>query len=324
MGSVGLVGPHAARTLVIGRPAAVEVTVTPRPWRVFPVEVARVDRLGPTFARVTFHGGALESFADNGFDQRIKLILPAGGAPLPALDGDWYQTWRALPDDARPVLRTYTVRAVRPGEVDVDFALHGDAGPATRWALSTGPGDRVALLGPDSGYAGVHGGIEFQPPTPLPRLLLVGDETAVPAVASILARLPGHARGQALLEVPDVDDATTLAAPPGIVVTWLARGDRPVGARLVPAVAVATADYGRTLPVDGPLVPNLEDVDVDRDILWEVPRQPAAPDDVYAWLAGEAAVIRMLRRHLVCVCRLDRRSVAFMGYWRLGRPEPTG
>ncbi|TBL34562.1 siderophore-interacting protein, partial [Verrucosispora sp. SN26_14.1] len=86
---------------------------------------------------------------------------------------------------------------------------------------------------------------------------------------------------------------------------------------------------GRALPVGagvsgayasgGQLV---DDVDVDRAILWEVPDAlPSTP--LYAWLAGEAGVIRTLRRHLVAECGLDRRAVAFMGYWRHGRADPS-
>ena len=65
---------------------------------------------------------------------------------------------------------------------------------------------------------------------------------------------------------------------------------------------------------------DLEDVDVDTEVLWEVP-EPTDVSRFYAWLAGEAAVIKTLRRHLVTECGVDRRSVAFMGYWRQGRAE---
>ncbi|HYN95042.1 MAG TPA: SIP domain-containing protein, partial [Pilimelia sp.] len=67
----------------------------------------------------------------------------------------------------------------------------------------------------------------------------------------------------------------------------------------------------------------LGEVDVDTDILWEVPAESPPAAGMYAWLAGEAGVIRTLRRHLVAERGLDRRAVAFMGYWRAGRPEPT-
>jgi NADPH-dependent ferric siderophore reductase len=122
-------------------------------------------------------------------------------------------------------------------------------------------------------------------------LLLAGDETAAPAICAILERLPADARGEALLEVPEPADALPVAGPPGVTVGWLARGAGPPGARLVPAVVAAAVS---------PL---------------------AVP--VYAWLAGEASVIRRLRRHLVAERGLDRRAVTFMGYWRLGRAEQS-
>ncbi|MFI7022165.1 siderophore-interacting protein [Micromonospora sp. NPDC049900] len=303
------------------------------PWRLFAVEVRAVTRLSPSFVRVTFTGPDLDRFADNGYDQRIKLALPLPGqrgADLPH-GPDWYAQWRALPEHLRNPIRTYTARAVRPhlNEVDVDLVLHGDSGPATRWARRVRPGDEIAIAGPDAGYDGDHGGREFRPPS-TGRLLLAGDETAVPAIGGICERLPSDARGRVLLEVPSAADALPLVVPPGVEVTWLSRDGGPYGARLVPAVAAAAEDLlARALPVGagvsgayasgGQLV---DDVDVDRAILWEVPDAlPSAP--LYAWLAGEAGVIRTLRRHLVTECGLDRRAVAFMGYWRHGRADPS-
>ncbi|MFG2103710.1 siderophore-interacting protein [Micromonospora echinaurantiaca] len=291
------------------------------PWRVFTVEVRAVRRISPSFLRVTFTGPDLDRFADNGYDQRIKLAFPLAGengVRLP--DGeDWYAQWRALPEERRNPIRTYTVRAVRPllSEVDVDLVLHGDGGPATRWARRARPGDEIAILGPDAGYPGDHGGVEFRPPS-TSHLLLAGDETAAPAICAILERLPVDTRGRALLEVPEPADALPVAAPPGVEVAWLPRGHGAHGSRLVPAVAAAA---GALLDDTGAGADQvIADVDVDRDILWEVPT-PAAPVPLYAWLAGEAAVIRTLRRHLVGERGLDRRAVAFMGYWRLGRAD---
>ncbi|MER7893197.1 siderophore-interacting protein [Micromonospora sp. NPDC094482] len=293
------------------------------PWRVFAVEVRAVRQLSPSFVRVTFTGPDLHRFADNGYDQRIKLALPLPGrhgVRLP--DGpDWYAQWRALPEPERNPIRTYTVRAVRPhaAEVDVDLVVHGDSGPATRWARRVRPGDEIAILGPDAGFDGDHGGVEFRPPS-TGQLLLAGDETAVPAIAAILERLPLDARGRVLLEVPDSADALALTAPPGVALTWLARGVGAHGSELVPAVAAAA---GELLAAPDPVaVAPVADIDVDTEILWDVPDPvPAAP--LYAWLAGEAGVIRSLRRHLVGERGLDRRAVAFMGYWRIGRADPA-
>ncbi|MFC0506471.1 siderophore-interacting protein [Micromonospora costi] len=291
------------------------------PWRVFAVEVRAVHRLSPSFVRVTFTGPDLDRFADNGYDQRIKLALPPPDRREVRLpDGpDWYARWRGLPEPERPPIRTYTVRAVRPhlAEVDVDLVLHGDGGPATRWARRARPGDPIAIIGPDAGYEGDHGGIEFRPPA-TGRLLLAGDETAAPAIAGILERLAPDVCGRALIEVPKAEDALPLVTPPGVELTWLARGSGAYGSRLVPAVTAAAGDLvDDHVPVAAGPVP---DVDIDTGILWEVPAE-VPPVPLYAWLAGEAAVIRTLRRHLVSERGLDRRAVAFMGYWRLGRAD---
>ncbi|MGC4888208.1 siderophore-interacting protein [Micromonospora sp. DT227] len=297
-------------------------TLAATPWRVFTVEVRALRRLGPSFLRVTFTGPDLDRFADNGYDQRIKLALPlvdGGAAELP--DGpDWYQRWRDLPAEERSPIRTYTVRAARPAayEIDVDLALHGDGGPATRWARRARLGDRLALVGPDAGWPGGHGGVEFRPPAGA-TLLLAGDETAAPAICAILDRLPGDAHGHAVVEVPAVGDELPCRVPAGVTVTWLPRAGAPHGSRLTEAV---TALAARLLPppTGSPAGPPPAEVDVDREILWEVPER-SADATLYAWLAGEAAVIRGLRRHLVTDRGLDRRAVAFMGYWRAGRAE---
>ncbi|GAB7303403.1 hypothetical protein MAFF212519_12630 [Clavibacter michiganensis] len=125
-------------------------------YRPFAARVARTERISPTFLRITFQSDDLRGFGDECLDQRIKLLLPVAEHGLPDLTGvggdDWFAWWRALPDAERNPLRTYTSRAVRRdlGEVDVDFALHGDMGPASRWAGSARVGDEMVLIGPDA------------------------------------------------------------------------------------------------------------------------------------------------------------------------------
>ena len=208
------------------------------------VEAVEVTRLSPSFVRVSFAGPELADVGVDGpwLDQRIKLVLPEEHGRVPALADvgeDWYAAWRALPAEQRGHMRTYTVRDLQGYGADtrlvVDFVVHEDglAGPGAGWALRARPGMRIVLLAPRRGVP--FGGIEFTPGAAR-SLLLVGDETAVPAVAGILAGLGCGVTGTAFVEVPDALDIQDLPAPPGLEVRWLVRGHRDVGSRLVPAV----------------------------------------------------------------------------------------
>jgi len=308
------------------------------PWQFFDVEVARIEQVTPSFRRITFTGPELEHFGDPGYDVRIKFVLPApdGGYEHLVRDGEWYAAWRAQPEERRNPFRTYTTVAVRPEarEVDVDVVLHGDAGPASRWALAAEVGTPLVLLGPDARFDGPTGGIEFHPPTRAHALLLAGDETALPAIAAICEDLPAGAWGEVYVEVPHAADARELVAPPGVRVTFLGRdADGPDGegaahgSLLVPAVKEAAERIlgagvlGADPPTQCATADSLEDVDIDASILWEVPALLEEETVLYAWLAGEASAIKTLRRHLVSDLGVDRRAVAFMGYWREGRAE---
>lgn len=294
--------------------------------RFFRVRVARIEDITPSFRRFTFAGPDLAEFGDPGFDQRIKVVFPTPGGPLDSMPTgeDWYTRWRLASPAARPALRTYTTRAVRrPScEMDIDMVVHPPAGPAARWIRDAVEGDELLLFGPTAGMRGVSLGIDFVPPRHTGAHLLAGDETAAPAIAAILERLPPTTAGVVVLEVPEASDAAYLPAHPGFRTCVGARtheGGR--GSFLVPQVEAVAAELA-----PGGCGGDVEEVDVDRDLLWEVPRTArggaalrSAP--LYAWLAGEAAVIKELRRHLVGVLGVDRRAVAFMGYWRAGRPE---
>ena len=320
-----------------------EVVKDDRPaYRPFAVRVARVARLTPHFTRVTFTGGDLRWFGTDGLDQRVKLVLPVDGRlcdvgaddPETLRAGTWYARWRDLPEDERGPFRTYTVRHVRPErrEVDVDMVVHEDAGPAGRWAAAAAPGDELILVGPDARSRESHIGIDWAPGTAT-ELLLAGDETAVPAICSILEGLPAGRRARAFVEVPGAADVLDVALPEHAEITWLSREDRPHGSLLVPAVqrwiggnarVVASALASEEQP--------LEDVDVDHELLWDSPVVRVLPhdrcgrgarcgSDFYAWFAGEAGTVKSLRRLLVSEVGVCRRRVAFMGYWRLGRAE---
>ncbi len=283
------------------------------------VEVCSVERISPSFVRIELGGESLADFGVDGplYDQRIKLVFPTvHGSP----------DWRAAPEERGP-MRTYTVRAVRGSGTDtrlvVDFVLHlaeGATGPASTWAAGARVGHRLVAIAPRRGVP--FGGIEFDP-AGARSVLLVGDETAVPAISSILDALPDGTRGHAFLEVPEAGDVLDVRRPIGMEVAWLPRGGAPLGERLNAAVlahlGVASAGEPASMSGDG-----------DGD-LWETPTYSSSGEDIgapvtlepdldglYAWIAGEAGVVTALRRRLVNELGMDRRQVAFMGYWRRG------
>lgn len=298
-------------------------------YRMYTVEVAAKRRLCPSFLRLTLAGEGLRTFGIAGPDQRVKLMIPRPGRTVDDVPTgyDWYPRWQAMPEDIRPTMRTYTVRAYRPeaGELDIDFVLHGGdhGGPASEWASSAELGDRVALVGPDRPGTGRLWGCEWLPPETATRLLLAGDETAVPAVGAILESLPSNAVGIACLEVPTANDRQEWTKPAGVDVRWLARdGAVPHGALLEPAVSASLSE----LREPGAPAERHEgdEPDVDTALLWDVPGDLGGEVDChagefYGWLAGEAGVIKRLRRLLVHERGIPRTAVSFMGYWRQGR-----
>lgn len=332
--------------------------------RAFQVTVSSVRQLSPTFRRITFGGYALRDFGVHGdtLDLRIKLLIPSlapdgSELPLPVFNtgqAGWYRDWLAMDPEVRGAMRTYTVREARLDgvypEIDVDFALHddgpGNSGPAAAWAMKAKPGDALTIIGPNNRAAhcitaGTYSGIEWRPGL-AQRILLAGDETAVPAISAILETLPPYMSGHAFLEVPQAGDFLELCSPADIEITWLARGAvpgrfRPHGQLLQEAVraAVPVPGWVGIKAGDGGAGPEPEDVNVDTDVLWETPARletadisaarnpgmPAGAMPFYAWIAGEAAVIKDLRRYLVRYVGMDRKQVAFMGYWRQGKAE---
>jgi NADPH-dependent ferric siderophore reductase len=312
-----------------------EAAPRPRPaYRSFRASVARVERLAPHFTLVTFTGDELAEFGTAGLDQRVKVVLPlpeVGFATFPEGD-DWYSGWRELPVEQRNPFRTYTVRAVRPAEreVDIVFVGHGDGGPASAWAAHAAPRDEIVIIGPDELSPGRTSGIDWRPGE-VETLLLAGDETAAPAIASILESLPEDASGIALIEVPADGDRLEITAPQGVEVRWLPRDAAGYahGDLLVPAVrdwvVRHLAARGRARATDeeraAAALAAAEHEDLPDTALWDVPDGQSLDGDCYAWLAGEASAITTLRRFLVRDAGLDRRQVAFMGYWRMGRAE---
>jgi NADPH-dependent ferric siderophore reductase len=184
----------------------------------------------------------LAGLASGGRDQRVKLFLPHPDQVLPVVPAgeDWYPRWRAADPAVRAVMRTYTVRELRrrPDELDIDFVLHGDAGPASRWAARARPDDRASLLAP---VVADNAGVDFRPPPGTRHVLLAADATALPAIGGILAWLPAGVAVRAWIEVPDPADICRLPTRADAEVTWLLGG----GGSLPAAVRAAPAPAGR-------------------------------------------------------------------------------
>jgi len=307
------------------------------------VRVEAVERLSPAFVRVTFGGeGLCDLSTADGFDTRFKVVFPGPTGLLPqhsAVPEEWQAAWLGMPAEERSPMRTYTIREIRTSgdtvQLVADFVVHEASGqqgaevigPACRWALAARPGDIVHVVGPHR-LSPIYGGTEFDPGD-LRDLLVIGDETALPAVARILADVDPGFTGHVFVEVPTSDDIVELPRHHLIDVTWLVRGSAPQGRRLVGAVRGHLGLPQTDLDTPLPEVPSDLDVEV-----WETPRyssagedltsaapaRVSAPDlaDTYAWIAGESWLVKALRRALVSELGVERSRVAFMGYWREG------
>lgn len=215
------------------------------------LEVARVEDLSPHFRSVTFTGESLADFNSASFDDHVKFILEAQGAT--------------------PVMRDYTPRRFdrHRRELTIEFALHGD-GPAANWAASAVPGQRVVIGGPRG---------SFIIPADYAWHLLVGDETALPAIARRLEELPLPVEVTALLQVTDAGDRRAFDTGATLTVRWVSDA-----AGLVEAVRA-----------------------------WVLPA-----GEGYVWCAGEARTAAAVRRILVDEKGHDRHAIRAAAYWKQG------
>ena len=230
------------------------------------LQVLATQYVTPNMLRLTLGGPGLAGF-------------PAGQ------EGGYVKLRLSSPDDpAKTIVRTYTIRNQRPGEIDVDFALHGDPGqgigPATSWAMAASVGDQIEVGGPG-------------PAKPLPQgdfhYLIAGDMTALPAISVNLANLPADARGLAVIEVMSDADRQEIACPRGVEIRWVVN-PHPGDKETPLAREVAAANW-----------PNGE--------------------DVYAWSACEFTSMQALRLHLRGTHGLGPDRLYISSYWKSGLTE---
>lgn len=238
-----------------------------------------VVEVTPRMRRVFLRGDGLREAVATGPDQRVKLSFPASHRFTGAADE------AAL---ARRRRRTYTLLHLDPesGTATVDFVLH-PGGVAATWAAEAVPGDEVMLTAPVGG---------FEVPGDADEVVLVADETGLPALQAIVAGLRAGAEGgagawsvpiRAYVEVADAAERQPEpASSAGVQATWLARDGAPHGA---PMAALAPELAASVSP------------------------------QVAVWIAGEAAAVRDLRNALITDAGVDRHRIDAVAYWTKGR-----
>lgn len=242
--------------------------------------VRHVERVAPHMIRVVLGGeGLAELDAGDYTDHYVKLLFPQPGTDHPD-PFDMEAIRRDRPKEEWPTTRTYTVRSWDPGarELAIDFVHHGDRGLAGPWAAAAKAGDEIGFLGPGGGYA---------PDAAADWHLLAGDESALPAIAASVERLPAGARAHVFVEVADAAEEQKLAAPDGTGLVWVHRGGREVGEALVEAVRTLDFPGGR----------------------------------MQAFVHGEAGFVKDLRRLLRKDLGYPKDALSISGYWRRGRNE---
>ena len=242
------------------------------------ITVLSSTRISPHMQRVRFRADNLERFVHGGLHIRI-LLPPAGREPVwPSMGSDGLVVWPTGADAL--VVRVYTIRAINAAEgwLDVDFVLHaGDSTPAASFAENARPGDVVGMFGPGGGDV------------PEARdLLLLGDDTALPAIGRILDRLDPAKRATAYLEVDSPADVVPLAEHEKIEVNWLYRNGREPGtASLLPQV-----------------LRNLDPTNL--------------PPDVYVWAGCEFSDFKEIRKIVRKDWGLKKDRQLVVSYWRRG------
>jgi NADPH-dependent ferric siderophore reductase len=238
--------------------------------------VARVLPITPYLTRVTLSGEDLRDFESASFDDHMKVFFPEPGAAKPVLPTLGPQGPEYEPGAARPTTRDFTPRRFdrEAGELDIEFALH-DAGPATTWAAQARPGEYLGIGGP-------RGSMII--PTWFDWHLLIGDDTALPAIARRLEDLPSGAKALVVAEVVDADARIDLHSRADVQVVWAHRAE-PNGRGLIQAL--------EALP-------------------------PLPTGQGFAWAAAESAVVRQVRVHLLRDRGIDKSRMRTAAYWKRG------
>jgi NADPH-dependent ferric siderophore reductase len=242
------------------------------------LQVLRVEPLSPRMLRISLGGEALEGFSTAAADDHVKLFFPEPGKDMPVLPTLGPNGPVFAEGSPRPIVRDYTPLRFHAAarELTIDFVLHGD-GPAATWAAQAKPGMWLGVGGPRG---------SLLVPEDFDAYLLIGDETALPAISRRLEEMQPGARVIVLIEVADRQEERNLPTVANASITWLHRNGRQAG---------------------------------DPALLERALRSLALPaGEIFAWLAGEIDTMRKLRSHLMEDWQLPRAHVRAAGYWRIG------
>ena len=245
-----------AMTKLTSPPRRPRTSRPPRP--VHTLTVIRKEQLAPSMVRIVLGGPAIDDIPDLEFtDHYVKLRFNA-------------------------VTRTYTIRWLKRNtrELAIDFVTHGSAGVAGPWAQNAQPGDFLSFTGPGGKWA---------PDPKADHHVLVGDESALPAIATALEALPRDAKVQVFAEVANESERIDLAVTDATEVHWIHRDDHEMGYGEALTYAVQSAEW------------------------------PAG--HVEAFVHGNADMVKPLRHHLFNVLQVPRDRVSISGYWRTGFNE---
>ena len=235
------------------------------------LQVLRVVDLTPRMRRITLGGPELAGFISLGTDDHVKVFFAQNAeeqATLETLVLGADKDSRAM-----PAMRDYTPRRYDLDrlELDIDFVLHGD-GPASTWAAQAQPGQFLHIGGPRGSMV---------VPDIFDSYLLIGDETALPAIARRLEGLAANRRALVVVEIENGAEQQVLDSPAEVKVIWVLR-------------------------------------EGGKDHLLTTVQQLSLPEgELYAWIATEAKASRQIRRVLLDDKGLDQQFVKAVGYWQL-------
>jgi NADPH-dependent ferric siderophore reductase len=235
------------------------------------LEVLRVVDLTPRMRRITLGGPELAGFVSLGTDDHVKLLFPQNAEQAAALET--LVLGAGKDNGPLPEMRDYTPRRydLNTLELDIDFVLHGD-GPASTWAEQAKPGQFLHIGGPRGSMI---------VPDMFDSYLLIGDETALPAIARRLESLAANRRALVIVEVENGKEQQVLESAAEVNVIWVLR-------------------------------------EGGKDNLLTTVRQIQVPSgSLYAWVATESKVSRQIRRVLLDEHGLNEQFVKAVGYWRL-------